>query len=108
MLSVAVLAEMSLRSPLQLFIFIIKNDDVMMYLFTTVLHPYGHRQLQELLGNQEGDHDCNTCPLVTTLLWPISFEDRQQLPAVLLFSKLNKIFFGYFDPENIFVDNKHK
>ena len=27
---------------------------------------------------------------------------------VLLFSKLNKIFFGYFDPENIFLDNKNK
>ena len=28
--------------------------------------------------------------------------------AVLPFSKLNKIFFGYFDPENIFLDNKNK
>ena len=28
--------------------------------------------------------------------------------TVLLFSKLNKIFFGYFDPENIFLDNKNK
>ena len=27
---------------------------------------------------------------------------------VLPFSKLNKIFFGYFDPENIFLDNKNK
>ena len=26
-------------------------DDVMMYLFTTVPHPHGHWQLQELLGN---------------------------------------------------------
>ena len=27
---------------------------------------------------------------------------------VLRFSKLNKIFFGYFDPEKIFLDNKNK
>ena len=27
---------------------------------------------------------------------------------VLPFSKLNKIFYGYFDPENIFLDNKNK
>ena len=26
--------------------------------------------------------------------------------AVLLFSKLNKIFFGYFDLEKIFLDNE--
>ena len=25
----------------------------------------------------------------------------------LPFSKLNKIFFGYFDPEKIFLDNKN-
>ena len=25
---------------------------------------------------------------------------------MLPFSKLNKIIFGYFDPENIFIDNK--
>ena len=28
--------------------------------------------------------------------------------AVLLFSKLNKIFFGYFAPENLFLDNENK
>ena len=27
---------------------------------------------------------------------------------VLLFSKLNKMFFGYFDPEHIFLDNENK
>ena len=27
---------------------------------------------------------------------------------VLLFSKLNKTFFGYFDPENSFLDNENK
>ena len=28
--------------------------------------------------------------------------------TVLLLSKLNVILFGYFDPENIFLDNKIK
>ena len=28
--------------------------------------------------------------------------------SVLPFSKLSKIFFGYFDPENIFLDNENK
>ena len=32
---------------------------------------------------------------------------RSSVP-VLLFSKLNKIFFGYFDPQNIFLDNEVK
>ena len=27
---------------------------------------------------------------------------------VLLFPKLNKMFFGYFEPENIFLDSKNK
>ena len=26
---------------------------------------------------------------------------------VLPFSKLNKMFFGYFDPENVFLDNEN-
>ena len=28
--------------------------------------------------------------------------------SVLPFSKLNKIFFGYFDAENVFIDNENK
>ena len=28
--------------------------------------------------------------------------------TVLRFSKLNKIFYGYFDPEKIFLDNENK
>ena len=28
--------------------------------------------------------------------------------SVLLLSKLNKMFFGYFDPVNILLDNKNK
>ena len=30
------------------------------------------------------------------------------LGSVLLFSILKKIFFGYFEPENIFLDNENK
>ena len=48
----------------------------MMYLATTVPHPHGHWQLQELLGNKNG--------------------------MGVLFFKINLIFFGYFDPKNIF------
>ena len=33
---------------------------------------------------------------------------QKRLVPVLPFSKLNKIFFGYFDPEEIFLDNKNK
>ena len=29
-------------------------------------------------------------------------------PPVLLFSKLNQMFLGYFHPENIFLDNVNK
>ena len=29
------------------------------------------------------------------------------LPLVLLFSNLNEMIFGYFDPENIYLDNKN-
>ena len=28
--------------------------------------------------------------------------------AVLLFSKVSKLFLGYFDPEKIFLDNESK
>ena len=34
--------------------------------------------------------------------------ENRAYPTVLPFSKLNKIIFGYFDPENIFLDNKNK
>ena len=33
----------------------------------------------------------------------MSGSDKYELKAVLLFSKLNDFFFGYFDPENIFL-----
>ena len=32
----------------------------------------------------------------------------EYIRSVLPFSKLNKIFFGYFDPENNILDNKNK
>ena len=38
----------------------------------------------------------------------LAAQQQQALQAVLPFSKLNKLFFGYFDPENILIDYKHK
>ena len=35
-------------------------------------------------------------------------EDQLIMHPSLPFSKLNKIFFGYFDPENVFLDNENK
>ena len=32
----------------------------------------------------------------------------RKVRPVLLFSKSNEFFFGYFDPKNIFLDNKNK
>ena len=41
--------------------------------------------------------------------WIVAVVNLESVPwAVLPFSKLNKMFFGYFDPENIFFDNKNK
>ena len=40
--------------------------------------------------------------------WPRTSACGAPCRTVLLFSKLNKIFSGYFDPENIFKDNKNK
>ena len=33
-------------------------------------------------------------------------ESGEMYASVLLLSKLNKLFFGYFDPGNIFIDEK--
>ena len=35
-------------------------------------------------------------------------EAVNSITRVLLFSKINQTFFGYFDPENIFVDNENR
>ena len=43
-----------------------------------------------------------TCPIYGTL------SKVSRLYTVLPFSKLNKTFFGYFDPGNIFLDNKNR
>ena len=34
--------------------------------------------------------------------------DANVLPYSVLFSKSNKLFFGYFDPENTLSDNENK
>ena len=38
----------------------------------------------------------------------LSQQNYHRCRAVLPFSKLNKIFFGYFDPENIFLGSENK
>ena len=38
----------------------------------------------------------------------IFYVNRQKHVPVLLFSKLNKMFVGYFDPEKVFCNNEHK
>ena len=42
------------------------------------------------------------------VLFKLEIHNYRVLRSVLPFSKLNKIVFGYFDPENIFLDNKNK
>ena len=42
------------------------------------------------------------------ILMMYSLELLRCMLAVLLFSKLNNVLFGYFDPENIFLDNENK
>ena len=41
-------------------------------------------------------------------VWHVADTNALHTPPVLLISKLNKIFFGYFDPENIILDNENK
>ena len=41
-------------------------------------------------------------------LTEISAKGTTACSAVPLFSKLNKIFFGYFDPENTLLDDKNR
>ena len=112
----------------------------MMYLFTTVPHPHGHWQLQELLGNltteswrsdvvenhgwiwepgcdskYQTDWAHNHVSIVD--LFHRDFGDIRQSCgqaetyislSVLLFSKLNRIFFGHFHPKTTFLDSRHQ
>ena len=48
-------------------------------------------------------HTWNTCVTEYDGIQLISL-----IRSVLRFSKWNKVFFGYFDPENIFLDNENK
>ena len=52
---------------------------------------------------QSTSHFTLGCSNVLAL--PTAMASRQ---SVLPFSKLNKLFFGYFDPENVFLDNENK
>ena len=44
----------------------------------------------------------------TNVLTVLSQSSNLIYAPVHLFSKLNKLFFGYLKPENIFLDNKNK
>ena len=46
--------------------------------------------------------------LAGQLVWNPTSRKHPGYPAVRFFSKLNNLFFGYFDPINIFFDNKNK
>ena len=41
-------------------------------------------------------------------VWQVALLPQGASAPVLLFSKLNKLFFRYFDPEKIFLDDKNK
>ena len=78
----------------------------MMYLFTTVTHAYGHWQLQELLGNVFTARYKE----LTVREYKNSSLCRKFGSAEHCFFFQNKIkyFFGYFEPEKIFLDNENK
>ena len=57
-----------------------------------------------LLDEASGIDD-TTSALLTPWIYQLQ-KNLSLLYAVLPFSKLNKIFVGYFDPENIFLANK--
>ena len=42
------------------------------------------------------------------LPWKCGTEYADALSPVFLFSKLDKMFLGYFDPENVLLDNENK
>ena len=46
-------------------------------------------------------------PIVTAQVCLTGPDGIESTKPVLLFSKLNKMFFGYFDPENIFLHNEN-
>ena len=52
-------------------------------------------------------HHKQECIATLSIAWSAWTPPHTQ-ESVLLFSKLNKIFFGYFDPEKIFLDNENK
>ena len=65
-------------------------------------------------SNPEVDYVQVSCPSVLTQKsgcnrgWSAYILHIQEQRSVLLFSKLNKLFFGLFDPEKVFIDNENK
>ena len=118
--SVAVIAEISLKSPRELFIFVNKKSK-------------SEKKKCNFEKNFTDNRACNflrwACNLCGTATWwsdaslhrfcaknnssicwilrsrkDVKMATLIARPAVLLFSKLNKICFGHFDPVNIFLD----
>ena len=56
---------------------------MMMYLFTTVPHPHGHWQLQELLGNG--------CVIQTNVFWGDLTDISAKLQATFLFEQKHRL-----------------
>ena len=83
-------------------------------IFTILPHPHGRWHRQPLLGtssyhkpitNPLGKRTC--CSMTYRTLTRHSFFVHATA-SLLLFSKLIKLFFGYFEPENIYLDNKNE
>ena len=45
---------------------------------------------------------------MSSCTWYVAVAHAHRSLAMLLFSKLNKTFIGYFDPEKIFQDNENR
>ena len=96
--STFVLAGTSVRSPRNSFIYIIKNN-----IYRVKLSQ--KRLIQFRKQNNWSLHV--TFDLPPNFFAPCLGSGSHESSASFFF-KLNKIIFGYFDPENIFVDNENK
>ena len=70
------------------------------------------RKLAQRIRERNWDIDCIVPVPDGSRPSAIELSAALELPyrceSVHLFSKLNKMFFGYFDPENILFDNENK
>ena len=96
-----------LRAPQEIYNLVfgesVLNDAISILVFSTVAETYGEdfntAKAVNMVGVLPGKMKQNIY---------LSCYLSGSLETVLLFSKLNEIFSGYFDPENIFVDNENK